>query len=610
MPLGLDPNRIAGWFLRGVARLKPGVSPAAAQRETTDILWAAARENPRYGGRSEPPREGLRLGTLVTPLKDAMTRSTVRPLLVLQGAMVLILLIACANVATLLLGRASVRAREIALRHALGATPRRVVAQLLTESVVLALAGAVAGTGLAWGAIVALSRLPIRGIPRIEQVTTDWTTLAFAVALSVVTGLLFGLVPALQSTRLALTSTLVEETRGSAHAAARRQHAALVIAQFALSLVLLIGSGLLIRSFRNLTAVNPGFRAAHVTAFTLPVPQMKYDNMKAAQFHQALVDSLRAIPGVTAAAVVSNLPFGGNLNSDGYLVEGHAPPPAAGAESQVIQEVVSDGYFGTLGIPLVRGRDFDATDRAGSLPVVIVDETLARRFWPDGDALGKRVETTGDRVWLTIVGVVGGVHDEMLTDARSPHLYTPEAQAGSAFMTAVVRTSGDAGVLAQRVRGAVGALDPEIPVPEPHALSWYLASTLDPQRLTNILLTSFAILALLLTSVGIYGVMSLYVRRRSREFGIRLAIGAQPSQLLRSVLVQGLMLAASGAAAGVVGAFAVTRYLRSMLYEVSPTDPLVFGALPLGLLAVALVACWLPAWRAARSDPLVALREE
>ena len=342
----------------------------------------------------------------------------------------------------------------------------------------------------------------------------------------------------------------------------------------------------------------------------LPISAMKYDRPRAALFHKSVLDSLRAVPGVTSAAVVSNLPFNGNFNTDGYIVEGHEPRGDGSADSQVNQEVVSPGYFATVGIPIVRGRDFDGTDRAGSMPVVIVDETLARRYWPDGDAIGKRIETTGDRVWLTIVGVVGGIHDQLLTDAPSPHMYTPEGQPGSSVAYAVVRTSIDASDLARRVRRAVGALDPDLPVPDPRTMSSYLASTLDSRRLTNMFATAFAALAVLLASVGIYGVMALNVRRRYREFGIRLAIGARPSQLVGAVLGRGLLLAGGGAAAGVLGALFVTRYLSNMLFQVSPTDPAVFIALPIALLGVALAACWLPAWRAGRSDPLIALREE
>jgi putative ABC transport system permease protein len=609
LPLGLDPNRIAGWFLRGIARLKPDVTAAAAQQELTEILWSAAREKPIYGGRSEPPKPGLKLGTLVTPLKDAITGSSARPLLVIQGAMLLILLIACANVATLLLGRAAARSREIALRHALGATVRRVVAQLLTESLVLSLASAAAGFALAWVGVSALGRLPLSGVPRIEHVSIGGGTLAFTTALALVTGLLFGLAPAWRSRSLLLAGALAEGSRGNAQSA-RRQFSALVIAQFALSLVLLIGSGLLLRSFRQMTAVDPGFRPAGVVAFQLPLPAMKYDGARATVFHAALLDSVRAMPRVMAAAVVAKLPFTGNFNSDGYIVEGHAPPPAVGSEGQVTQETVSPGYFRTLTMPMVRGRDFDGTDRDGSLPVVIVDETLARRFWPDGDAIGKRIETTGDRVWLTIVGVVGAVHDQTLTDAPTPHMYTPEGQPGASVRYLLAQVPDDGGDLARRLRRVVAALDPDVPVPDPHTMSYYVGSTLDSRRLTNDLLTAFAILAVFLASVGIYSVMSLNVRRRAREFAIRLAVGARPDTLIGSVLRQGLGLAAAGAVTGILGALAVTRYLQTMLYEVSPTDPTVFLLLPILLLAIGLVACWLPAWRAGKSDPLVALREE
>jgi predicted permease len=537
----------------------------------------------------------------------------VRPLLVLQGAVLLILLIACANVATLLLGRASARSREIALRYALGATPARIFRQLLTESVVLALAGAAAGTVVAWAVVASLARLPITGVPGIDRVGIDGRILATTVVLSVIVGLLFGLAPALQSRRLSINSVLSEGSRGSTFGSARRVNNALVVAQFALSVLLLIGSGLLLRSFRKLIAVDVGFRPGGVATFVVPATHMKYGTPQAIRLYESLVDSLRAIPGVYAAAVSTNIPFSGSYNTDGYLVEGHAPPAASGAESQTIEQVVSPGYFTTLAIPVVSGRDFGPTDRFGSPRVVIVDETLARRFWPDAAAaVGKRMRETGDTAWMTIVGVAGGVHDETVSDARRPHIYMPQAQFGPSYMYALARTSGtgdqaDVIVAARRI---IGALDRDLPLTDPLPLGEYLARTFETQRLTDFLLTAFAALALILATVGIYGVMSLHVGRRNREFGIRLAIGARPANLLRSVLTQGLTLAVAGAAFGVAGAFALTRLIQGMLYEVSPTDPLVFASLPLALIVVALVACWLPARRAAKSDPLVALRNE
>ena len=610
IPLGLNPQRMFGYTHRGIARLKPGVSVSQAEADTTNIFWSAARENPAFAGAKTPPPEGADMKTIVRPLKDVIVGETKTPLLVLLGAVGLVLLIACANVANLLLARAASRTRELALRFALGATPGRVIRQLLTESLMLALIGGATGAGLAWLGVRLLRQLPtLQQVPRLAEVSINPTVLAFTAALAVLTGLLFGLAPALRAYKLGLAAGMREGMRGSASRASRRLNSGLVAGQFALCLVLLIGAGLLLKSFQRLVSVSLGFQAENVLSMRLSLPSSKYPNAEqSVQFFDNLLERVRSLPGVRSAAVVSLLPFSGRT-SDGYIVEGHEPETGGLAPNAQDREV-SPGYFQTLEIPLLRGRDFLASDRADSPLVAIVDETLARRYWPDGDAIGKRIRYSWSDQWMTIVGVTGGVKNSNLKDDMAPHFYYPYAQSQTREMYLTVRTVGEPAAATGAIRSEVQALDANLPVWGVQPLADAVDQTLNNQRLTNMLLSVFAVLAVLLAAIGIYGVMSLYVSNRTTEFGIRLALGAQPSALLRSVLRQGLTLTLAGVVAGTAAAFALTRALASLLFEVSATDPTVFFSVPLLLLTVALVACYTPARRATRVDPLSALREE
>jgi putative ABC transport system permease protein len=610
IPLGLKPDALHPWFLTGVARLKPGVLPKSAQTDVTSLLLAAGQKNPQLVSRNDPPPAGSSLRATVESLKEAITGKTEKPLLVLQFAAGFILLIACANIANLLLSRAVARSREIALRYSQGATPGRVVRQLLTESVLLSLFGAAAGMALAWWVVRTLSHLPLEGVPRMDEVSISGSVLAFTAAVAVLTGILFGLVPALQTYRLSLAAGMKDGQKGSSGKMSRRVNNTLVAAQFALSLILLIGAGLVLKSFQRLVTVSPGFQPDNVLTLLLPVTSQKYPNSaQTLQLYHSLLEQVAVLPRVSSVAVTSNLPFTGDENSDGYIVEGFEPPDGGDAPQAQLQ-TVSSGYFRAMGMSLLRGRDFLDTDKEDTPLVGVIDDTLARHYWPDGNALGKRVKTTGDNQWLTIVGVVNGVKNANLSDEMVPHLYVSHGQDPRLRMYMVVRTTGRLTALVGGIQAKLHELDPDVPIYSVRTMEEVVDRTLNSQKLTNLLLTTFAVLALLLAVVGIYGLMSIYVTSRTQEIGIRLALGAQPSNLLRGVLKEGLILTVSGIAAGLIGALVVTRSIASLLYKVSPWDPAVFTSLPLLLMALALVACYWPARRASRTDPLVALRSE
>lgn len=610
IPLALDTKRTAPYFFAVVGRLKPGIQSAQAQADTTEVLQNFGRQNPNlseFVGISE----GVGPRTIVTPIREAMLGKTEKPLMVLLAAVALVLLIACANVANLLLARATSRTREIAVRISLGATPGRVARQLLTESVLLSSAGAVVGVGLASVGIRMLDRLPISGIVRMEEVILSSEVLAFTAGLTVFTGLLFGFMPALRAYAMGIASGMRDGARGSlSH---RRLNSALVAVQFALSLVLLIGAGLLLKSFQRLESVDLGFSAENTLTMVATLPRAKYDNEeKALRFYHDAIERLRASPGINAVGLTTNLPFGDGGNVDGFIVEGQEPPEGGNISQTEQAEIqsVTPGTFQALGIPLLQGRDFQQSDTGDSPGVAIIDEPLARRYWPAGDAVGKRIQTTGDRVWLTIVGVVGGVKHLSLAEEKRPHMYFALAQFPAPRASFVARTAGPSNLAVPTFRAAIRQVDPDMPLYMVRPLTEIIGQTLSTQRLTNILLTAFAILALALAAVGIYSTMSVYVGSRTKEFGIRLALGAQPGALRRTVMRQGLMLTAAGVLVGVVGAFALTRTIKSLLFEVSATDPLVFAAIPLLLVIVSMVACYTPARRATKVDPLVALRDE
>ena len=610
IPLAFDAKRTAPYFFTVVGRLNPGTHIAQAQADTTGILQNFGWQHPNVS-ESVGLNEGNGPRTTVQPIKDVLLGRTEKPLLVLLAAVALVLLIACANVANLLLARATSRTREIAVRISLGATPRRVARQLLTESVLLSSVGALAGVGLAAAGVRMLDRLPISGIVRMEEVSLSGSVLAFTAGLAVFTGLLFGLMPALRAYSMGVGDDMRDGARGSG--SHRRLNSALVAVQFALSVVLLIGAGLLLKSFQRLESVDLGFNAENTLTMVATLPAAKYDNdEKALRFYDSAMERLRNAPGIREVGLTNNLPFGDGGNVDGIIVEGQAPPEGVNVtqSEQAEVEAVSPGTFKALGIPLLQGRDFATTDHSKTPLVAIIDEPLARRYWPSGDAIGKRIQTTGDREWLTVVGIVGGVKHLNLMEEKRPHIYFPLAQRPDTRVSIVVRTDGAPLAAIPTFRAAIKEVDPDLPLYMARSMTEIIGQTLSTQRLTNILLTAFAILALTLAAVAIYSTMSVYVGSRTKEFGIKLALGAQPGVLLRTVLRQGMWLTAAGVVAGIVGALALTRTIRSLLFEVSATDPVVFTAIPLLLVLVSLLACYTPARRATKVDPLIALRDE
>jgi putative ABC transport system permease protein len=609
IPLAHDPKRTNPYFYSVVGRLKPGVQVAQAQADTTGVLQNFGWQHPNLA-ESVGMKEGVGPGTIVIPMNEVLLGKTEKPLLVLLGAVAFVLLIACANVANLLLARATSRTREIAVRISLGATPGRVFRQLLTENVLLSFVGAIVGVGLAVFGIRMLDRLPVTGIVRMEEVSMSGRVLAFTAGLTIFTGLLFGLMPALRAYGMGIAAGIKEGARGTV--SHRRLNSALVAVQFALSLVLLIGAGLLLKSFQKLGSVDLGFNPDNTLTVVANLPRNKYDTPeKAILFYESALERLRTSPGVKVAGVTTNLPFV-DANVDGIIVEGQEPPKGQNISQAEQAEMVdvSPGTFQALGIPLLQGRDFQTTDIDKAPLVVIIDEPFARRYWPAGDALGKRVLNTGDQQWMTVVGIVSGIKHISLAEEKRPHLYRALAQFPDTRASFVVRTDGPPAAMISAFRDAIRQVDPDMPLYMVRSMPEIIGQTLSTQRLTNILLTTFAVLALLLAAVGVYSTMSVYVGSRTKEFGIKLALGAQPGTLRRTVMRQGLWLTAAGVLVGVVAALALTKTIKSLLFEVSATDPVVFTSIPLLLVVVALLACYTPARRATKVDPLEALRDE
>ena len=618
-PLVLNPQATSPFMMTGIAKLKPGLSAQGATADTTNVLWNAVRENPKLVLKQAPPPAGAGLKTVVTPLKDVIVGNIRSRLLIAQVAVAFVLLIACANVANLLLSRAAKRTPEIALRLALGASPGRIIRQLLTESIVLALLGAIAGVVFAWICLRALTQIYADGIPRIQEAAIGGFVLLVTVGATVATGLLFGVIPAFRAYWLGVKGGMTEGQKGSVGQTSRRLNSSLVVVQLALSLVLLVGAGLVLKSFRNLMRVEPGFDENKVLTMIVPVSSKKGTTEQLLGFYQRLIEDVRALPGVNAAAIASNVPFSGRPTVDSHVVEGQEPP--GGDPPQAEMKVIGPGYFKAMGITLLQGRDFNDSDYfenpdtdMGRL-VAVVDQNLAKMYWPNGDALGKRIRT-GDPEWYTIIGVVSSVKEQNLAIDPLPHIYFTANQVGFAYgqsrdekrMYLVVNTDTPSTV-APVIRGRVQALDPDVPVYSVATMSENIWKQIGPLRLINFLLTAFSAIALLLAAIGTYGVMSISVNNRTSEFAIRQALGAQPRSLLFSVLKQALILAAIGIAAGLLGSWGLTRAISSQLFGVSTTDLFVFIVTPLILVFVALLASFVPARRAAQTDPARVLRD-
>ncbi|HEX8137724.1 MAG TPA: ABC transporter permease [Pyrinomonadaceae bacterium] len=591
-------------FLNVFARLKPGVSLERAQAEMN--LIAERLEGEYHTGHS------VRL----TSFKERLV-GDVRPhLLLLLGAVGLVLLIACANVANLLLARATARSKEFAIRAALGASRLRLIRQLLTESVLLALLGGVAGTLLAlWATDVLVASWPAR-LPRPDQIGVDWRVLGFTAAVTLLTGLVFGLAPALFATRTDLNESIRESSSQTTTGARRnRVRHLLVVSELALATMLLLGAGLMLKSFWLLRGVDPGFRPENVLTVQVSLQSKKYlEEWQRASFFREVLERTEGLPGVEAAGAINNLPLGGGGMNGDFELEGRPPFPQ-GQEPMTEKYIASAGYARAMGIRLLKGRFISEQDTAESPAVVVINEAMARRFWPDADPLGQRLSWGGNN-WRTIVGVVGDVRNEGLETSSGFQSYVPYTQAPPTGMTIVVRAAeaGAAGANAQQlaaeIRRQVQAVDPEQPVFNIKLLDAIVADSVGGQRLTTLLLSIFGALALVLASVGIYGVLSYSVAQRTHEIGIRMALGAQSRDILKMVLGQGLLLTLSGVALGLLAAFALTRVMASLLYGVTATDPLTFAAASLVLILVALLATIIPAHRATRVDPLEALRYE
>ncbi|HEX5706693.1 MAG TPA: ABC transporter permease [Pyrinomonadaceae bacterium] len=611
-PLALTQRaqaRRGAHYLYTRARLKPGVSIGQAQAELSAI---AARLEQQY------PDTNAQRGIRVVSLNEDSVETTKPLLLLMLAAVGFVLLIACANVANLMLARAASRQREIAIRTALGASRWRVMRQLLTESVLLSLAGGTGGLLLAmWGVDILKAGAPepmTNFVYGWNQIGLDARVLLFTLGVSVVTGIVFGLAPALQASKPDMNESLKEGERGST-GGRNRLRSALVVTEVALSLVLLVGAGLMIRSFLRLLDVHPGFDATNVVTMHMQVPSSRYRNAtEVSDFYARLVGRLREQPGVESAAVVNLLPMSGSGATTSFIVEGRPAPPT-GQEPEVNYRTSAPGYFGAMRIPVARGRDFTPDDRADTTRVAVVNETFARQFFPDEDPVGRRLldppqPNATPLPPMEIVGVVGDVKHWGLDDKPTPFLYVPHTQAGDNFMTLVVRAEGDPASVIPTVRREVLALDKDQPVFDIKTMEDRIADMSAQKRMLTYLLGVMAAVALVLAGIGIYGVIAYTVARRTHEIGIRMALGAQRGDIMRLVLRQGMLMTIIGVAVGLGGAYLATRLLDKMLYGVTATDPATFVAVSLVLASVALLACLIPARRAMKVDPMVALRYE
>jgi putative ABC transport system permease protein len=599
--IGGDKNRGNHPGIYVIGRLKAGVSVDGARREVVALARRLAQEHPGSNARQSMTLE---------PLLEAMVGELRPALLLLLGAVALVLLIACANVANLLLARATLRAKEVAVRMALGAGRGRLLRQLLTESVLLALAGGVVGVTLAFGGLRALVASLPATVPRADEIGLDLPVLAATVGLSVLTGLVFGVAPAWRMLSPNLSEPLREGGRGAV-GHGHRLRDTLVVGEISLALVLLVGAGLLLRSFLKVMDADPGFRPAGVLTATLPLSAASLaDHAQRAAFLERVLEEARAMPGVEAAG--ATLPLLGGWQSS-FNVEGKPEPPPGQRPSADIARVSPD-YFRAMGIRVREGRVFDARDRAEAPRVCVVDETFARTHWPGRSPLGKRVKfgrLDDDRnPWLEVVGVVAHVKNYGVDEASRVELYLPYLQDSVSSLTLVVRAAGRPGALSAALRAAVRAADAGVPVFSVRTLEDLLDERTAQRRLAVVLIGVFAGIALLLAAGGIYGVMSYAVAQRTQEIGIRMALGAEGRHVARLVLRHGAVMAAGGIGIGLVVALALARLIRSLLFQTSTADPPTFSLVPLLLLSVALLACYAPARRATRVDPQTALRYE
>ncbi len=599
------PTRYGPWLYHGLGRLKPGVSLAQAQAETNGIALRMMQQNPYY----------KRLSVPILGLREALLGTSVKPaILVLAGAVPFVLLIAVVNVVNLMLARATVRTREMAVRLSLGAGRSRVLRQLLTESALLALIGGGVGVGLAWMSIELIRAWNPGNLPLIDSVRLDERALAFMFLVSILTGVLFGIAPVLQSVRADLNSTLkVGGRSGTPSHAQGRARAALVVVEIGASLMLLVGAGLLLRTLYNLQHVTGGFFTPPRQILTMLVSadRRKYrDAHVGLPFYAELLRRARNVPGVETVALSDALPPDRQGDADTFQIEGKALGP--GEQNPVISDVtVSPEYFATLGIPLVKGRYFTEHDNENSAPVAIVSEGFARRFLPNEDPIGKRImQSSSGNQWMKIEGVVGNVKYLGLAVDTDPAYYMPFTQSYGPQMYLAVRSSADAAGLSPALRREIQALDPAVTLARTATMEQSLNLSVSQPRFNALMLSLFASIALVLAVVGIYGVIAYMVAQRTHEIGVRMVLGAAEAEVVRMLIAQGASLAAIGIVVGLGAAFALTRLLSTMTFGVGVRDALTFGAAPLGVLAVVLVATFVPALRATRISPVVALRDE
>ena len=602
-PIALNQAKATrgGHFLAVVARLKPGVTVAQAGAEMKMISERLAKQY---------PKESADESAEVVPVLEQMVGGARQSLLALLAAVAVVVLIACANVANLLLVRASVREKEIAIRTALGAGKARLVRQMLAESLVLAIGGGVLGVLLAYLALRPIQTLSAGSIPRVQDITIDGTVLLFAVAMSLATGLIFGLAPAWQAARPGIAGIMKEGGRSSATGGGRLVRNALLVTEVALSIVLLVGAALLLRSFARVTTVDPGFRADNVLAFRVALPPAAYreDHQRVA-FFDKLIGRLEQLPDVRSAGMIQALPMRGSYVLS-FTVQGR-PEPKPADEPSANHRVVSPRYFSALGIPLKRGRLFTEQDTETSPMVAVIDEAFAARHFANEDPIGRGIDIgNGTDGFYQIVGVVGNVHHVDLEASAGPTMYVPFRQDVFSSMWIVARSDRDPAQLVGAARQTVREIDPALPAFAMTPLRDVINDSVAQRRFSMLLLAAFAATALFLAAVGIYGVVAYSVSQRTREIGVRLAIGAERRDVLALVIGGGMKLAAVGVAIGLAGALGLTQLITTMLYNVTPFDPLSYAVTASVLLTIAAIACYMPARRAMNVDPLVAIREE
>jgi putative ABC transport system permease protein len=608
-PLLFLEDKIGGENQRGnhpgiyvVGRMKQGVTVDQAR---TDIKALAKRLT------EEHRMSNARQSMTVEPMLNAVVGDLRPALMLLLGAVVLVLLIACANVANLLLSRAADRQKEMALRMAVGGNRSRLIRQLLTESVLLSSLGGLVGIGLGYAGVRGLVASLPANVPRADEIGVDFQVLLFTAVVAVLTGLVFGMAPAWKVSSADMNETLKENGRGTATPGQHRLRNTLVVAEISLALVLLVGAGLLLRSFFRVIEADAGVRTAGVLAVNFPLPDSRYLKPEAkVALVEPLLEKLKATPGVRSAAIVFPL-FGGNQNS--FNVEGRPEPPPGQRPSTDVTRVTPD-YFKTMGLRVLEGRVVESTDRADTPPVCVIDETFAKTYWPGESAIGKRVKfgnlSDPEPPWMQVAGVVAHVKNYGVDQPSRVEIYLPFYQRPSSNPTIVVETAGDPASLTPGVREAVRSLDPALPVYAVRTLDEVVASQMAPRRLAVLLISVFSAVALLLAAIGIYGVMSYAVTLRTQEIGIRMALGAEREDISRMVLRYGAKMSMIGVAVGLVAAFGLAQTMSGLLFQTSVADPPTFGVVPLLLMTVALAACYIPARRATRVDPLEALRTE